>query len=504
MNGVPTCASPMLTKVLRDVWGFTGYVSSDSGALEDIYTQHKYAANALATVPVALRDGQCDVCSGGVYSTSLLPALAAGTIEREDIDLALSHTLRLRFRMGLFDPPSATPYWSVPLSAVATPRAQAANMLAALESIVLLKNDGTLPLAKGKNIAVIGPHGNATLALVGNYLGQLCPSNKFECIVSPFLALQAANVGGSVTYTQGCEISKNDTSGFPAALAAAAAADVVVLALGIDGSVEGEGHDRTNVDLPGAQHALAAAVAAVGKPTVLFVLHGGAVDLTAERDAPGIGAILDAGYAGFVGGTAIAMTLLGDNDSLGGKLSATVYPASYTAQISESEMELDVGVGRGYRFYSGPVVWPFGFGMALTTFALAPVSSPAAATLVAEAAPSATLTYVVSVTNTGARTGDNVVQAYFVPQSTPSQPASKLIKQLFAYERVHLAPGASAQLSFNVDSATLRFVDHTSGDTVSVPGSFDIIFTDGNGQTLHNALTVTGAQVTVERFPGAD
>ena len=121
-----------------------------------------------------------------------------------------------------------------------------------------------------------------------------------------------------------------------------------------------------------------------------------------------------------------------------------------------------------------------------------------------EAVPSATLTYVVSLTNTGARAGDDVVQAYFAPQSTPSQPASKLIKQLFAYERVHLAPGASAQLTFAVDSATLRLVDRASGDTVSAPGSFDIIFTDGNGQTLHNAVTVTGAQVTVERFPGAD
>ena len=318
------------------------------------------------------------------------------------------------------------------------------------------------------------------------------------------MALQAANTGGSVTYTQGCEISKNDTSGFPAALAAAAAADVVVLALGIDGSVEGESHDRTSIDLPGAQHALAAAVAAVGKPTALFVLHGGAVDLTAERDAAGIGAIIDGGYAGFLGGAAIAATLLGDNDNLGGKLAATVYPASYTAQISEAEMELDVGVGRGYRFYGGPVVWPFGYGLSLTTFALAPVSSPPAAALVTEAVPSATLTYVVSLTNTGARAGDDVVQAYFAPQSTPSQPASKLIKQLFAYERVHLAPGASAQLTFAVDSATLRLVDRASGDTVSAPGSFDIIFTDGNGQTLHNAVTVAGAQVTVERFPGAD
>lgn len=502
VNGVPTCASPMLTKTLRDAWGFQGYVSSDSGALEDIYSAHHYAADALAAVPLALRDGQCDVCSGGVYSSELLAALAAGTIAREDIDLALQHTLRLRFRLGLFDPPAATPYWSVPLSAVASPRAQDANLRAALSSMVLLKNDGTLPLKKGSRIAVIGPHGNATLALVGNYLGQICPSNKFECLTSPYDALLAANAGGSVTYTPGCPISKNDSSGIAAAVAAAAAADLVVLALGIDGSVEGEAHDRVSIDLPGQQHALAAAVAAVGKPVAIFLLHGGAVDLSAERDNAAIGAILDAGYPGFLGGVAIAQTLLGDNDFLGGKLSTTVYPAAYTEQITESEMELDVGPGRGYRFYTGPVVWPFGFGLSLTSFTLALAAGPPAGALITELSPSAALLYTVTVTNTGARTGDDVVQAYFCPQSTPAQPKSRLVKQLFAYERVHLAPGATAQLNFTVDSSTLYLVDRDSGDSVSTPGAFDILFTDGS-QALHNAVTVTGAQLVVERFPGA-
>ena len=175
INGVPTCAHPMLTRVLRDAWSFGGYVTSDSGALEDIYRSHHYTADALSAVPVALRDGQCDVCSGSVYSSSLLPALAAGGIAREDIDLALAHTLRLRFRLGLFDPPAATPYWSVGLTDVGGAAAQAASLDAAKESMVLLKNDGhLLPLAKGLKLAVIGPHANATLALVGACAAALC------------------------------------------------------------------------------------------------------------------------------------------------------------------------------------------------------------------------------------------------------------------------------------------------------------------------------------------
>ena len=173
----------MLTTVLRDAWGFRGYVTSDSGALEvrvrvcgsprvgagalagdpqrraahshhrpqNIAHDHNYTNSSLYSVPVALRDGQTDVCSGGVYSGELLPALAAGLIAREDIDLALSHTFRMRFQMGLFDPPSSTPYWSVPLSQVGTPAAQAANLLATQESMVLLKHDGvTLPCHSGR------------------------------------------------------------------------------------------------------------------------------------------------------------------------------------------------------------------------------------------------------------------------------------------------------------------------------------------------------------------
>ena len=117
--------------------------------------------------------------------------------------------------------------------------------------------------------------------------------------------------------------------------------------------------------------------------------------------------------------------------------------------------------------------------------------------------PSTTLTYVVSVTNTGATTGDEVVQAYFAPISTPSQPLSKLRKQLFAYERVHLAPGEVAQVTFTVDSSTLRMVDRTSGAAVSTPGSFDVLFTNGVEQTLHNAVAVSGTEVVVAPFPGA-
>ena len=478
-------------------------MTSDSGALEDIYSQHHFVNDSLHAVAPSLRDGQCDVCSGNVYTASMLNALQQGLVEKEDINLALSHTLKLRMRLGLFDPPSATPYWSVPLSEVGTPESQALNLLSTQSSMVLLKHDGkTLPLPVGKKIAVIGPHGNATNALVGNYLGQLCPDNSFKCIVSPFLALTAANTGGSTTYTAGCKsVTSNSTDGFPDAIAAARDADVIVLALGIDLTVEGESHDRTDIGLPGAQHALAMAITALGKPTVLFILRGGVIDIGAELASPAIGAVLDAGYPGFLGGVVIAQTLLGQNHHLGGKLAQTYYTNDYVKSISMTDMELDSGVGRGYRFFTGKPLLPFGHGLSLTTFTITRASGPPTASLLAENAPSTLLLYSIVVENTGGVAGDEVVQAYFCPLATPSQPDSKLIKQLFGYERVHLAPGERVAVNFTVSSETLRLVDKESGDLVSTPGSFDLIFTDGVDQIIHNRITVSGSQVLVKKFP---
>jgi beta-D-xylosidase 4 len=192
VNGVPTCASPFLTKVLRDTWGFQGYVTSDSGALENIHDDHKYTNSSIASVPVALRDGQTDVCSGGIYSGYLLQALEQGLVQREDVDLALRHTLTLRMTLGLFDPPAATPYWSVPTSAIGTAASTAANLLATQSSMVLLKNSGnTLPFPVGRSFAIIGPHANATLALVGNYLGQV--RKPLSCALSPLPRLTHAS-----------------------------------------------------------------------------------------------------------------------------------------------------------------------------------------------------------------------------------------------------------------------------------------------------------------------
>ena len=251
------------------------------------------------------------------------------------------------------------------------------------------------------------------------------------------------------------------------------------------------------------QHAFAAAVAALGKPCVLFLVHGGPLDTTQELALPAITGIVDAFYPGFDGAEAMAATLFGLNDNLGGKMAFTTYPASYVDTIKMSDMELDGPVGRSYRFYAGETVYPFGYGLSLATFALAPAGAawPSNATSFPTKSASAALTYTLTVTNTGAVTGDEVIQAYFLPTATPAQPASRLRKQLFEYRRVHLSAGGSAQVSFDVSSATLRMSDRATGNLVSTPGTFDLLFTNGVDLQVGARVTVTGEEVVVKTFP---
>ena len=206
----------------------------------------------------------------------------------------------------------------------------------------------------------------------------------------------------------------------------------------------------------------------------------------------------------------IAATLLGDNDHLGGKLATTLYPASYVNAIRMDEMELDVGVGRGDRFYAGPKVLPFGFGLALTTFLIQPLSrggssSDTAGTPQRLSTGSAArlLSYSVNVSNVGAVPGDEVIMLFFEPMATPAQLSSRLIRQLSDYQRVHLLPGESQTVAFGVTSRSLKLVDRATGDFVSTPGDYDIVVTNGVSEVMRQRVVVEGAQVVLERFPGA-
>ncbi len=545
LNGVPTCADSRLNKILRETWGYTGYITSDTDAVGDIFSQHKYTKSKAEASCLAISQGGCDMNSGGTYFESLADGVSQGLCNMSDVDKALEHTLGLRFELGLFDPIEDQPYWHMDLSKVGDAQAQADNLFMTQQTAILLRNPvleeksgksggtrttnahgGTavLPFKKGLKIAVLGPHGNATKEMVGNYLGQLCPGpadsgfagnvaagtnpsgdGGFSCVDSPLAAITSANVGGTTTYSEGCDIQGNDTSKFAAALATAKAADVIVLGLGIVQAIEAESHDRTEIDLPAIQHEFAAAVEKLGKPTAIFLFHGGMVGLEAELKSGA--AIVDMGYPGFQGGHALASVLFGDYNP-GGKLPYTLYTHDYISKISMEEMDFSTAPGRSYRFYTGVPVLPFGYGLSYTTFKLSSNDTDldgndftAAEFGVADRTWSRE--YAVTVTNVGDVHGDEVVQAYFHPPAAPSSGGLPLIKQLYGFERVSLAAGESTTVYFSVGANTLVLAS-PAGDTVAHPGRYGLSFTNGVDETLVGNITLAGTEpVLVERFAAA-
>eukprot|EP00966_Prymnesium_polylepis_P006423 147372-Prymnesium_polylepis.1 len=273
INGVPSCANKwLLHDTLRRDWKFEGYVSSDSGAVVDVYKNHHYTANWTSTVSATLEAG-CDVESapwphdhaygtGGPYVEYAPAAVRSGELAEKAIDAALRNTLGLRFRLGLFDPVEDQPLWKVPPSVVQADAHVGASIDATEQSLVLLLNGGgvggatrsaappILPFKAGSStVAVVGPHANDHSTLLGNYLGQICADGftSRTCVQSPFEAIRAINGAGRSTNVTGCAVNSTDDSGFDTALAAARAADTIVYVGGLDvEKVEREGKDRAD------------------------------------------------------------------------------------------------------------------------------------------------------------------------------------------------------------------------------------------------------------------
>lgn len=533
VNGVPSCASKfLLQNVLRDTWNFSGYVTSDSGAVEDIYAQHHYLnMTAEEGVAAAVKAG-CDIDSsldhghastGSPYTWNMRKAVEKGLIKEADIDVLLEHSLRSRFELGLFDPIEDQPYWHYSVEdKVDTEAARELNRLATREGLVLLKNDPfkgvlsmqdrALPLKAGQGvIAVLGPHANAQQAMVGNYLGQICPDSygSFTCIETPAQAIARMNGGNkTVVVQEGCTIDGNSTDGFDGAVAAAASADTkaVVMVMGLDtSSVEKEGHDRTDIGLPGVQLQLIQKVVAAiqaTKPVIIVMLNGGAVALDWLKAPGNTDAIIESFYPGKLGSEAIADAIFG-HFSPGGKLPYSVMPENYIKEVDFLNMSMTAGTGRTYRFYTGEPLWHFGFGLSYSTFSLQedPAVSRQNMSLPAAYAKEVAPTYKVKVRNTGRFTADEVVQAYFEPANVKLTHTAPLPRrQLFDFQRVKLAPGDSIVVPIQVNSASLVLAD-AKGNLVSAPGEYNIIFTNGNDQSIVKKLNIDGPEQVMEHFP---
>jgi beta-glucosidase len=447
VNGESASASPrLLQDVLRKQWGFDGYTVSDCDAVEDIYQHHQIVQTAEQAAALAVKNGM-DLNCGTTYA-ALTQAVHDGLIPESDIDHALKKLMLARFRLGMFDPPDRVPWSRLPYSVNQSPQHDALARRAANESIVLLKNDGVLPLsANVQRIAVIGPTADDIAPLLGNYHGTP------KAPVTILQGIRQAAPHAEVTYARGAELVEGLHNSLPAnrekALEAARNTDVIIFVGGLTADLEGEemkvsypgfaGGDRTDLRLPATQETLLEALQATGKPVVLVFTTGSALAIDwAKQHVP---AILVAWYPGQRGGTAVADALFGHADPAG-RLPVTFYKADEKLPaFDDYRME-----GRTYRYFKGEPLYPFGYGLSYTRFAYSDLQLDRT-----KLSASDHMKITLKVKNTGERAGDEVVQLYLQPLHASH---ARVNKELRGFRRLHLQAGEEQTVAFDVSPAT--------------------------------------------------
>jgi beta-glucosidase len=488
INGTPGAENAFLLKtLLRDEWKFEGFVVPDSGAVERLVTGHrKYATFEEAAARTILVGSDLD---NSAYVRYLPGAVAKGLLTERHIDQALRRVLRIRFRLGEFDPPEMVPYTKLGKEEIDSPAHRQLALRAARESIVLLRNrDNFLPLDATaiETIAVIGPF--ADFAQTGpNYTGL------YSTFVKPLDGIKKrVNRNTKVLYARGSGIveSDNPEASYSEAVGIAKQADVAVLFVGINEILEREGIDRNFINLPPVQMELIRRVLAANPRTVIVLQNGGPVSLVggapgggAPPDAP---AILDMFWAGEEGGTAITDVLFGDYNP-GGRLPYTVYRS---IQDIPPMSEYDITKGFTYMYFNGDVDWAFGHGLTYTTFEYSKLK-------VAGNTPQGPLTVTADIRNSGTRAGDEVVQLYLRDvEASVTRPK----RQLMAFERISLRPGETRTVSFTVAPERLGFWDEKKGWIVE-PGAFEVMIGSSSADVrLRGEITAS----TVRRWTTSD
>jgi beta-glucosidase len=617
VNGQPACANDFLLEhTLRGAWQFQGYVVSDCGAVHDVGDGHHYRASQAQASAIALEHGMDNECIDFFEKVKddhdyrpYIEAVQKGYLSERTIDTALTRLFTARIRLGMFDPPERVPYAQLDETQLDSADHRNLARRMANESMVLLKNDGVLPLKSVRHILVVGPLADQTQVLLGNYNGipshtvsvlegmraefpgveisyvpgtqflsnqgtavpasQLTTpegqpgikaeygagqsidsrSGVFTTQIEPAVDLNVSNLpapargrsalsvrwtgflhptqtgdfvlgiraNGSASvsvddkqivqmYSSGTGIGRvhleqghpvkleaeygqgggdpraqliwapvNDAPD-PAAMSAAQRADVVVAVVGITSRLEGEemkvdqpgflGGDRTSLDMPGPEEDLVQALATTHKPLVVVLMNGSALGVNWERAHAA--AILESWYSGEEGGAAIAQTLSGRNNP-SGRLPVTFYKnVSQLPSFEDYSMK-----GRTYRYFQGEPLWPFGYGLSYTKFQYGPVTVPHAPIKAGEA-----LNAAVTVTNTGALAGDEVVQLYLKFPDIEGAP----LRALRGFQRIHLAPGATQKVEFQLAPRDLSMVTQT-GEIIVAQGQYSVSIGGGQPDT---------------------
>src|SRR5437879_7012799 len=465
IGGIPSTASPwLMTTVLRREWGFKGFVVSDWTAVNEL-VNHGVAGTRADAGKLALEAGVDMDMVSRIYVDDLPALVKAGRVPMAVVNEAGRRVLRGKVMLGLFEDPYHGATVEHERAVLLAPEHRQLARRVAEESIVLLKNDGQLlPLAaRVHSIAVIGPLADDNVSALGSWPGRGDPQDA----VTPLEGVKQRAGSISVVYAKGCGITDSSTAGFADAVAAAKQADVAVLVLGEAGDMSGEAASRASLDFPGVQERLLEAVQATGTPVVLVVNSGR--PLTIPWAAEHVPAIVESWFLGVETGPALAAELFGDV-SPSGKLPVT-FPRT-VGPIPLYYNHKNTGRPTGPDKYTSkytdlPVtpLFPFGHGLSFTTFSYSDLKLSAP-----RIAPAGTLKVSVTVTNTGAREGAEVVQLY-VHDEVAS--VTRPVRVLAGFRRVSLKPGEARTVDFQLTPKELGLYNKDMKFVVE-PGKFRV------------------------------
>ncbi len=472
VNGEPACGSKtLLVDILRGAWGFEGHVTSDCWAIRDFHEHHHVTDTAPESAALALKNG-CDVNCGNTY-LHMLTAYQEGLVTEEDITRAAVHLFTSRYLLGCFA--DDCEWDSIPYTEVDTDAHDALAEQAAEKSMVLLRNNGILPLdaEKIRSIAVVGPMAASDVVLKGNYYGT---TSRAVTLLEGLRAYCAPR-GIRVFYSEGCDKVQNRVEHLAQpddrlaeAAICAEQADVVIACVGLDETLEGEegdtgnfsaSGDKVSLSLPESQQRLMKKLAATGKPLVTVLTVGSSLNVP-EGDAE-----LLAWYPGQAGGRALARILFGEV-SPSGRLPVTFYRSLEDLPGFEDYAMTN----RTYRYFSGEPLFPFGFGLSYTSFAAANL------TVTAD-------TVEMDVTNTGRMDAETVAQVYVRAQANPDAP---LHPALAGFCRVALAAGEAKRICVKLNPEAWTVVN-AAGERVEAVGQFDVYAGFSQPDALSEKLT---------------
>ncbi|MBO0321524.1 glycoside hydrolase family 3 C-terminal domain-containing protein [Muricauda sp. CAU 1633] len=478
INGTPNNINKLLlTDILKDQWGFDGFVVSDLGGVKSMVEGHEKGQMTYEIAVAESLNAGVDF-SDKEFMEYIPNAVRQGLLPESRLDDAVFRVMKERFLLGEFDPAEQVPFSTIPMSIIGSEKHLQLALKEAQESMVLLTNkNNLLPFDKTKlnSIAVIGPH--ADIFVSGGYSGL--PTE----VVTPIEGIKnSVGKGVKVTFAKGCEPPPpsrwsledfpeaewlmgeeiaDENSALAEAVKVAKAADAVLLFVGTTLGIEREGHDRESLHLPENQEKLIDAVMEVNPNTVVVLMNAGPLAIPKVKEkAP---AILEAWWAGQQGAPAIADVIFGDVNP-GGKLPYTVYASE--AHVP-SQDEYDITKGFTYMYLEEEALFPFGHGLSYTKFDYANLQ--VSKTQVSEEDE---LMVSVDVTNSGERAGDEVVQFYVHDvESSVKRP----IKELRGFERVPLEPGETKTITFSLPAGKLSFYDEKSHDFKVEPGEFTLM-----------------------------